>query len=204
MPVTWVVAFTFLTGGLTAQHEALLRRTMRFRLLAVIDVLCLTVALDAGITAAVLLHGYWAPALQHLAFCVAYFFAVWIAVALRGGWVPMGPITALRIKERHAGGIRQLLRFGGNLTGFEVLNHMVRNCDNLLIGGFAGTTALGFYTRAYGLLLLPLRHPLRRRYLQVLRRSGYQSRGRYAAWRLGLEAQRALAVGRRLVDFRAR
>ncbi|MEM8873785.1 MAG: lipopolysaccharide biosynthesis protein [Planctomycetota bacterium] len=160
VPVTLVVAFTFFTGGLTAQHEALLRRTMKFRMLAVIDVLCLMIALVAGITAAIWLPGYWAPALQHLAFCVAYLFAVWAAVARRGGWIPMLPHTALRTKEQ-GGGIKQLLRFGGNVTGFEVLNHMVRNSDNLLIGGFAGTAALGFYTRAYGLLLQPLRQVTR-------------------------------------------
>jgi len=49
-----------------------------------------------------------------------------------------------------------MLKFGGNLTGFNTVNYFARNADNVLIGKFCGTAALGFYNKAYQLLLLPI------------------------------------------------
>ena len=49
-----------------------------------------------------------------------------------------------------------MLAFGRNLTGYNVLNYLSRNLDNLLIGRYWGAQQLGLYSRAYQLLLLPL------------------------------------------------
>ena len=49
-----------------------------------------------------------------------------------------------------------MLRFGANLVGFGLVNFLARNLDNVLIGCFSGAAALGYYDRAYKLLLLPL------------------------------------------------
>lgn len=49
-----------------------------------------------------------------------------------------------------------MLSFGGNLVGFNLMNYIARNIDNLLIGRFYGPVALGLYTRAYSLLLMPI------------------------------------------------
>ena len=49
-----------------------------------------------------------------------------------------------------------MFRFGGHLSGFNAMNYIVRNLDNVLIGKFVGAAALGIYSRAYQLLLLPL------------------------------------------------
>jgi O-antigen/teichoic acid export membrane protein len=63
-------------------------------------------------------------------------------------WVPELP-------KWHAE-VRSMIRFGGNLTGFTTINYFSRNLDNLLIGRFAGAQQLGFYSRAYQLMLLPI------------------------------------------------
>ena len=49
-----------------------------------------------------------------------------------------------------------MIAFGGNLTGFGLVNYFARNLDNLLIGRFWGAEQLGLYARAYQLLLLPI------------------------------------------------
>jgi O-antigen/teichoic acid export membrane protein len=49
-----------------------------------------------------------------------------------------------------------MLRFGGNLTGFNVVNYFSRNLDNILIGRVWGAMELGLYAKAYQLLLLPI------------------------------------------------
>lgn len=142
--VTLAYSIGFLFGGLSVQHEALLKRQMRFAVLAAAEV----AALLASIVTTVLLawrgYGYWALVAGHLALSVCYMLAVWVAC----GWRPGRP--------RRGAGVRQLMGFGGNLTGFVVINYFARNLDNLLIGRFWGGFQLGLYAKAYQLLLLPL------------------------------------------------
>lgn len=52
--------------------------------------------------------------------------------------------------------VKELLGFSSNLLGFNVFNYWVRNMDNLLIGKFIGSGALGIYSRAYTLMLMPV------------------------------------------------
>ena len=40
--------------------------------------------------------------------------------------------------------------------GFNIVNYWMRNADNLLIAKFVGASALGYYNRAYNLMLLPV------------------------------------------------
>jgi PST family polysaccharide transporter len=49
-----------------------------------------------------------------------------------------------------------MLSYGGNLTGFNIINYFSRNLDNTLIGKFWGAQQLGLYAKAYQLLLLPM------------------------------------------------
>jgi PST family polysaccharide transporter len=63
-------------------------------------------------------------------------------------WVPGAP-------KRNTG-VRAMIRFGGNLTGFTTINYFSRNLDNLLIGRFWGAQQLGLYSRAYQLMMLPI------------------------------------------------
>jgi O-antigen/teichoic acid export membrane protein len=50
-----------------------------------------------------------------------------------------------------------MLRFGGHLTGFELIGYLSRKCDDLVVGWYCGVAQLGFYDKAYQLLLLPTR-----------------------------------------------
>jgi PST family polysaccharide transporter len=49
-------------------------------------------------------------------------------------------------------------KFGWPATTDSLINFLVRNLDDLLIGRTLGSQALGQYNRAYGLLLFPLRN----------------------------------------------
>lgn len=52
--------------------------------------------------------------------------------------------------------VRELLGFGLNRTGFNLVNYFSRNFDNLLIGKYLGLAPLGYYNLAYKLLLFPI------------------------------------------------
>jgi PST family polysaccharide transporter len=56
-----------------------------------------------------------------------------------------------------------MVGYGLDITGFDVVNYFSRNMDNVLIGRFWGAGALGLYSRAYNLFMLPIkqiRNPL--------------------------------------------
>src|SRR5437773_2322404 len=60
--ITCALAVPFVFGGLTVQHQALLRRQMRFDALAIIDIVSLTAGIGVGIFMAWRSFGYWSLA----------------------------------------------------------------------------------------------------------------------------------------------
>ncbi len=142
--ITVVTSFGFLISGLAVQHEALLRRQMRYLALAVIGLTSVIAGYVVGILMAWHGFSYWALVSSQLA--VAFTSTVLIAAICR--WTPGLP--------RRNTGVRSMIRFGGNLTGFTTINYFSRNLDNLLIGRFWGAQQLGLYSRAYQFMGLPI------------------------------------------------
>ncbi len=146
--LTWItvsLASTFVFSGLTIQHQALLRRQMRFGSLALTQIISISIGILAAIVSALYGMGYWALVIKQLVESLTNMLAVWVACK----WRPGKPVWR--------SGVRSMLSFGGNLTGFNLLNYFARNADNLLIGRFWGSVQLGLYAKAYGLLMLPIR-----------------------------------------------
>jgi len=152
--LTWItlaLAGAFIVGGLTVQHQALLRRQMRFGILALIRIISMLAGVVTAIITAWRGAGYWALVLMQLAIAITNAIAVWVAC----GWRPGLPIRSSSIRE--------MLVFGGNITSFNVINYFSRSADKFLIGKFCGAGQLGLYSKAYGLLMLPIsqiRRPL--------------------------------------------
>lgn len=142
--ITMTYAVGFIFGGFAIQHEALLRRRMRFAALAGANLAALIVNAAVTVALAWLGFGYWALVCGQLALGLAYAVCLWSVC----GWRPGRPG---RLSE-----VRALLAFGRDLTGFTIVNYFSRNLDNLLIGRVWGAVPLGFYAKAYQLLLLPL------------------------------------------------
>ena len=145
--LTWItvaLAGTFIFGGLTMQHQALLRRQMRFTALAAIALMSSLVGIITAIGLAWYGIGYWALVASTAAAIFTNFILVWTV----SGWRPGLPARGSAVGS--------LLAFGGNLTGFSFVNYFARNADNLLIGWYWGAAPLGLYSKAYRLLMLPL------------------------------------------------
>jgi O-antigen/teichoic acid export membrane protein len=135
-----VIFFT----GISIQHLALLQRQMRFMALAVLDIAALSVGLCAAIFAAWYGAGYWALVLNQLVFSLVTIAGAWTACKWRPGLPKRGS------------GVRSMLTYGGNLTGYNFTTFFAQNLDNLLIGKFWGAYQLGIYSRAYQMLLMPM------------------------------------------------
>lgn len=142
--ITLALGIGFALSGLSTQHLALLRRQMRFSVLASIQMGAEIIGMAAALFAAYEGAGYWALILQRI---------VWAACMALGGWAFCGwrPGWPGRLAE-----VRPLLGFGGYVTGSNLASLLVRNMDQVLIGWYWGATPLGLYDRAYKILLLPI------------------------------------------------
>jgi O-antigen/teichoic acid export membrane protein len=129
--------------ALGMQHGALLRRELQMRRYATATVASEAIAAASAIVLAVQGFGYWALAAKSIiagASCSAMF---WMFSAFRPGW------------PRRSSGMRELISFGLNMTLSQVLWTALRKADDALIGWAWGPSVLGYYSRAYSLLLLP-------------------------------------------------
>lgn len=143
--VTAVLSISFIIRGLMIQHQALLRRHMKFATLAVIQITSQIITLVVTIVLALFGWRYWAL----VGGSISTALSETILTLFLCPWVPG------RMKK--GTGIRDMLKFGGHLTGFSFVNYFARNADNILIGRYIGADALGFYSKAYQILMLPIR-----------------------------------------------
>jgi len=143
-PVTMLLGAGFIFSGLTIQHQALLKRNMRFGAVATIEVVAMGSSVIVAVVTAWRGGGYWSLALMHLTMGAMICAGVWIALR----WRPGPP--------RRGAGTRAMLGFGKNITAFHIVNYFARNADKVLVGRFCGAVTLGLYGRAYGLLMLPI------------------------------------------------
>lgn len=142
--ITLALSGTFIISGLMVQHQALLRRQMRFKALAVIDVLAALTGTGVAIAMAIAGAGYWALVGNLVGIVVANTVLVWLTLR----WLPGLP--------RRGACVGSMLGFGGHLTGAAFANYWAKNTDTILLGRFYGSAETGVYERAYRLLMLPL------------------------------------------------
>jgi PST family polysaccharide transporter len=154
-------ALGVLISGTALQHNALMTRDMRMRALSMIDVVSGFATLAAAVVAALLLRSYWAIWVGALAGNATQAILLWSfdkwRPKLKGGF----------------GEARQMVRFGGGVVGFNLVNFLIRNLDNVLVAKTAGTYAVGLYDQSYKLMTAPMQAvnaPLTRVMMPVLSR----------------------------------
>lgn len=141
--ITAALGAGFVLSGIAAQPVALLNRTMNYKAAAQIEVFSIIVGAVAALTAAFAGLGYWALVIQSLSSGIAR-----VLLAL--------PMSRIQVsKPRRGVGTMSLVTFGGMLAVNGLLIYIARNLDSVLIGKYWGAEELGFYNRAYFLMLLP-------------------------------------------------
>lgn len=144
--LTWVLSLTFVLGGLSAQHNAMMVRHMHFGRQAIVNISAIVVTFAVSVGLAFLGYGFWALGWGHVAGAAARTLLIWVfSPFVPGGW-------------KRGAGTMDMIRFGANVTGFNFVNYFSRNLDNILIGKFVGADALGVYGRAYQLMLFPVQN----------------------------------------------
>lgn len=141
--ITIATALGFIFGGLAVQHEALLKRQMRFYALSVIAFVSMMFGYAVGIALAWRGVGYWALVFSQLALLATNAIGVWLVCRWRPG------------RPQRNTGARSMLSFGGNITGYALINYISNNSANLVVGRMFGPLPLGLYTKAAQLLSIP-------------------------------------------------
>lgn len=137
------MSLTFLIGGLSVQHDALLRRQMRFKAISVIDIVSMATGIIAGITAAYKGLEYWALVISPIATFATKTFMRWLIAR----WVPS--------MMSRGSGVRPLLGFGANLTGANFIGYIATNITPFAVGYIGGAQSLGLFNRANTLTSIP-------------------------------------------------
>jgi O-antigen/teichoic acid export membrane protein len=142
-PLFAVLSLSFVVTALGTTQVSLLTREMDFRTLEIRLMLGTFVGAASGITVAALGGGAWAIVVQQLATSVVSTVLLWALWPWRPGF------------RYSLASLRQLWSFSANVFGQRLLYYLHRNIDNLLIGRFIGASALGVYTVAYNVMLVP-------------------------------------------------
>ncbi|WJL94736.1 lipopolysaccharide biosynthesis protein [Microbacterium sp. ET2] len=157
--ITLLMAPGVFLSGLVMPLQARATKDLKFGTLASLDVSTMLVGVIAGIVTAFLGWGFWALVAMAGAQFIVRLVVLWAIVRPK-----FGPPRI--VKETWA-----LVGTGGSIFGAELLGYAEKNIDNVIIGAQLGPTALGQYSRAYALFLLPLQQmngPLGRVALPVL------------------------------------
>jgi PST family polysaccharide transporter len=141
--VTVGLAAGFIFSGASAQHQAVLQRSMRFGLLSIIEIISIIFGIVAAFFLAKTGYGYWALVAMALVCPACYCIGLWLVA----GWTPGLP--------QRRSGVLSMLWYGGTVTINVVIVYIAYNLDKVLIGRFCGVEVLGIYGRAYQLINLP-------------------------------------------------
>lgn len=141
-----IVAYSFgiFISSLSVQHNAILTRRMQFNKIALANIFSNALAVVVAVTMAYTGFGYWSLVMLTVAQSVFSTILLWYYCP----WIP-----GMLFWQK---GIQSFLHFGAGISGFNIINYFSRNMDNVIIGRYLGTTMLGFYSKAYQLMMLPL------------------------------------------------
>lgn len=145
IPLIMILATAIPITAAGAQHAALLTRRMQWISIQGIGLIAHTLGLAATIMlAATLDQPYYALTAQSVVAAIIATSSYW----LLSGWRPS---FSLDIRKA-----RSELGFGAYLSGFNFVNYLHDQFDNVLLGWRFGSVELGYYSRAYSLLQMPL------------------------------------------------
>lgn len=140
------MSLSFLITGTSTTSFALLRRAMRFKAVAVVEVSAYVAGYGGALVLAATGAGVWALVFAGL--CQTAVASVLYNLVARPILVPVGRWQPYR----------ELLGFGTTVSFISFLEFVNSNLDTMVVGRFAGAANLGYYTRALSLTGLPMQY----------------------------------------------
>lgn len=141
-----VICLSFIITSLSAVQANLLIKELQFKKKVIINWIAMLIGYVVAFVLAYKGYGVWALVMMTLTTAVLNSIMYWIV----SKWTPLFVFEWNTIKE--------LSNYGFNFLGDSSVNYWSRNFDNFIIAKVLGSNDLGIYTRAYSLMLLPLRN----------------------------------------------
>jgi PST family polysaccharide transporter len=134
--VTLVSSLSLVALSLSYQHQALLRRAMMYRELAIVDIGASVISTALAIAMACKGWAYWALVLRPVTVSAVTAAGVW----WKCRWLPGRPAFTI--------GVKDMLKFGLHWIGFSGSDFAGKFADRIAIGHTSGPAGLGYYQKA--------------------------------------------------------
>lgn len=144
--LTQAMAVFFMLGSLSSIPDALVRKNIDFKMLFTRNITNLIISGVIAMVCAYMGLGVWALIIQLYISLIAGVYLNYKMISWRPKW---------QKPDWHI--LKPFLSYSLPLLGENTINYWVRNIDNLLIGKWQGEQMLGYYSRSYNLMLLPVR-----------------------------------------------
>lgn len=140
------IAFIFLVTPLGQQFQFLLQKDLQFNQLAKVEILAICSGSATAIVLAFLGFGVYSQIWGQLSTAI-----VKSLYLMKIGWKKWTPQFVIKFQ-----GLGEIIKFGIYQVGSRTVNYFASNIDYLLIGRYLGSEALGIYTLAYQLIVIPV------------------------------------------------
>lgn len=144
-PITQALSAALLLNCLCIVPGAWLQRKFKFKQMTIVEVISITSGIIAAVISAMQGAGAWALVYQQITMYVVKTLMLWVfardaTVAFEYRWSE----------------ISNVFGFSSGLLGTRFIAFLSNNAPNLLIGRIIGATALGAYSIAYRIMIVPV------------------------------------------------
>lgn len=139
-----LLSFSLLFDSLNMVPNGILNRDKRFILISIRIIIVYSISASLTVVLALLGFRYYALAIQSIT--TAFMTFTWNYITTR-------PKFNVRFKFSS---IKKVLNYSSYQFAFNMVNYFSKNLDNLLTGKFMGDANLGYYNKAYTLMLYPV------------------------------------------------
>lgn len=145
------LTITILFSSLRIIPTALLSKEKQFKSLGILR---FTAALLSGVVAIVMAYqhfSYYSLVAQSIVYAVVLFVGAFVASKFVQYLRPFKTNLKSMMDS-----IKKIVSYSSYNFAFNFINYFSRNLDNILIGKYMGASSLGFYDKAYRLMLFPV------------------------------------------------
>ena len=146
-PIMLALSAGFLLNALGLTHMALAYRDLRFKELAIRDLIATVLGGVVGVVAALRGYGVWSLVAQTLVTSAVASSLLWAML----GWRPVRT-------DISRSALAELWGYSSKLFAFNLFKYLAQNLDKLLVSVLAGPVALGLYNFAQKLVMIPVQN----------------------------------------------
>ncbi|MTI19556.1 lipopolysaccharide biosynthesis protein, partial [Fulvivirga sp. RKSG066] len=144
--LTKILALQFIILAFNITQRVQLTKVIDFKTLTLFRIVSGLLSFGVAISMALQGFGVWAIVGQLLSQKI-------LSVILLGFKIKWQPKFVFSISS-----FKKFAGFGFKVTANSFLNYLSRNFDNFVIGKFIGDSSLGIYSKAYGIILFPIKN----------------------------------------------